>query len=441
MVSIGTLVVAGLVLIAAVVLIRKGMRTVPQAHVAVVTRFGKHHKTMQAGLHFVNPFLDKVAMVIPVQNQTASLQFAAITEDQASVNFTATIIYTVADYLDATIQLVAFKFINQRAFDVALTSAVEASVREFVAGKKQAEVLGLRQDIVDHAKATLDEQLASWGYELVDLTVNDISFDSDVMKSMSRVVAAKNAQTAAEYEGQALLITRTKEAEAEGRALVIAAENGANAARLRGEGIAAQRAAIAKGLSESSSLLSTAGLDMSILAFSLWTETIRDVALQSRQNTVFLDGGLDGFEDTMRRTQGFLAQSVMTPIGDPDDDPEPHSDLARAEQELNANTSSGGGELPIDREPTRSSRKSASRGGPQSKSADAEREGSTKSGLGSVRDAVRDTVRETLADDSGKTMSQKAVDAVTRKVNPPAGWYPDPSKPSAQRYWNGTSWQ
>ena len=128
---------------------------------------------------------------------------------------------------------------------------------------------------------------------------------------MSRVVAAKNAQTAAEFEGQALLIARTKQAEAEGRALVISAQNGAEASRLRGEGIAAQRSAIAAGLTESGTRLADAGMDVSMLAFSMWTEALRDIAMHGTGNTIFLDGGMDSLESSMRRTQGFLAGSSM----------------------------------------------------------------------------------------------------------------------------------
>jgi chemotaxis protein histidine kinase CheA len=51
--------------------------------------------------------------------------------------------------------------------------------------------------------------------ELIDLQVNDVTFDEEVMRSMSKVVAANNMKAAAENEGQALLITKTKAAEAE----------------------------------------------------------------------------------------------------------------------------------------------------------------------------------------------------------------------------------
>lgn len=296
-----------------VVLVLLSVRTVDQAHVGVVTMFGKYRRVLGPGLNFVIPVLESIHSKVPVQNQTAQLQFAAITRDQASVHFTATIIYTVSDHQAETIQRVAFAFIDARAFGIALTSAVEASVREFVATKLQADVLGLRGTIVAHAKESLDEQLASWGYTLIDLTVNDIAFDGEVMASMSRVVAAKNAQTAAEFEGQALLIRRTKEAEAEGAAIKIAAQNEAEAARLRGEGLAAFRRALAAGFAEAADELAAQGVDPGVLSFQMWTETLRDVAKDGVGNVVFFDGSSEGYEQTLRRMQGLTALDALDP--------------------------------------------------------------------------------------------------------------------------------
>lgn len=295
-----------------VVLLALSVRTVDQASVAVITMFGKYRRVLNPGLNFIIPVLETIHSKVPIQNQTAQLGFSAITSDQAAVHFNATIIFTVSDASPNTVRDVAFKFIDQRSFQVALTSAVEASVREFVATRRQAEVLGLRQEIVLHAKSNLDDQLADWGYTLVDLTVNDITFDADIMVSMSRVVAAKNAQTAAEFEGQALLIARTKEAEAEGAAIKIAAENEADAARLRGEGLAQFRTALAEGLGQAAEELATHGIDPNFLAFTLWTETMRDVAREGRGNVVFFDGSVDGFEGAMKRMQGMLMDPEKT---------------------------------------------------------------------------------------------------------------------------------
>jgi regulator of protease activity HflC (stomatin/prohibitin superfamily) len=295
-------------LLAVVVLLMAvtGLKTIDQAHVGVVTLFGKYRRVLNPGLNLVIPFFERVKWRVPVQNQTNQLEFAAITGDQAAVHFKATIIFAVSNHDAETIQLVAFKFINDRAFTMAMTSAVEAAVREFVATKKQAEVLGLRTEIATHAKENLNEQLGSWGYSLIDLAINDISFDPEVMASMSRVVAATNAQRAAEFEGQALLIQRTKAAEAEGAAIRIAAENEAKAAELRGQGLAAFRTALAQGLSDSARLLEDSGVGSGVLALTLWTETIRDTARDGAGNVIFLDGNLATMEEAMHRLQGMM---------------------------------------------------------------------------------------------------------------------------------------
>ncbi|HZP15279.1 MAG TPA: SPFH domain-containing protein [Nocardioides sp.] len=308
----------GIALIVVVVLLLavalSSVRSVPQAKVGVVTMFGKYRRVMNPGLNFKMPVIERINSYVPVQNQTAQLEFVAITIDQASVKFATTIIFTVKDHSPETMQKVAFLFINAASFQTAMTAQVEAAVRSLVATKQQAEVLGLRGEIINHAKETLDEQLESWGYLLVDLAINDIQFDAEVMASMSRVVAAKNSVIAAENEGQALLVKRTKEAEANGAFIRIGAENEAKAAKLRGEGLAAFRTELTKGLSESTAELAAAGADPALVAFAMWTETVVQAAKDGQGNVLFLDGSTSGMEETFKRLQGLTAlQSPMKP--------------------------------------------------------------------------------------------------------------------------------
>ena len=161
---------------------------------------------------------------ISIQNQSVELQFQAITQDQANVNFKAMLLYSVIDQTEETIKSVAFKFIDFSSLMQTLNRTVEGSVRGFVATKRQNEILGLRRDIVEAVKSNLDEDLKSWGYHLIDLQLNDISFDEVIMQSMAQVVASSNLKAAAENEAQALLIRKTKEAEAEGLSVKISAE-------------------------------------------------------------------------------------------------------------------------------------------------------------------------------------------------------------------------
>jgi len=50
-----------------------------------------------------------------------------------------------------------------------------------------------------------------------------------------------------------------------------------------------------------------------VLALTLWTETIRDVAKDGKGNVLFLDGNLGTMDDAMRRLQGLMAISPQPP--------------------------------------------------------------------------------------------------------------------------------
>lgn len=274
---------------------------VQQGNVAVITVFGKYSRIMSPGLNFKIPFIEFVFRTISIQNRSAELQFQAITNDQANVYFKAMLLYTVTDNSEEQIKNVAFKFIDQANFMQALVRSIEGSIRSFVATKRQAEILSLRNEIVDDVKSNLDHILNGWGYHLIDLQINDITFDEEIVKSMSRVVASNNLKAAAENEGQALLITKTKGAEADGNAIRISAEAEREAARLRGQGLAQFREEIAKGMAVAAAEMEKANLDPSIILFSLWTETMRQVAQDGKGNVIFMDGSVEGFDKTMKQ--------------------------------------------------------------------------------------------------------------------------------------------
>lgn len=280
--------------------------TVQQGTVAVITMFGRFRRVLYPGLNFKIPLLEKVHSRISVQNRSAELEFQAITSDQANVYFKAMLLYSVFDQREETIKNVAFKFIDQKSFMQALIRTIEGTVRAFVATKRQAEILSLRGEIVHEVKIHLDASLEDWGYHLIDLQINDITFDALIMESMAKVVASQNLKAAAEYEGQALLITKTKQAEAEGNAIKISAEAEREAMRLRGEGVTLFREAAARGIRESAEELATAGLDASIIMFQMWTETVKQVAESGRGNIIFLDGSPQGMERTLQQLMGFL---------------------------------------------------------------------------------------------------------------------------------------
>ena len=293
------------------VIVFSGLVTVNQGYINVITMFGKYRRILRPGLSFKVPLLEQVAKRISIQNRSVELEFQAVTADQANVYFKSMLLYAVQNADEETIKRVAFKFISDRDLMQALTRTIEGSIRAFVATKRQAEILGLRKEIVEFVKDQIDHSLEEWGYHLLDLQINDITFDQAIIDSMSKVVASNNLKAAAENEGQALLITKTKAAQAEGNAIKISAEAEREAARLRGQGVALFREEVARGMSEAAEQMKKANLDTNVILFSMWTEAIKNFAEVGKGNVIFLDGSPEGMEKTMKQIQAMM----MKPSG------------------------------------------------------------------------------------------------------------------------------
>lgn len=298
----------------AVIIVFSGLVTVNQGTIAVITMFGKYRRILRPGLSFKLPILEQVFKTVSIQNRSVELEFQAVTLDQANVYFKSMLLYSVINQDEETIKNVAFKFISDKDLMQALIRTVEGSIRGFVATKKQAEILLLRREIVEFVKEQIDQSLESWGYHLQDLQINDITFDQVIMESMSRVVASNNLKAAAENEGQALLITKTKAAEAEGNAIKISANAEKEAARLRGQGVALFREEVAKGMSQAAEQMKQANLDTNVILFSMWTEAIKNFAEIGKGNVIFLDGSPEGMENNMRQIMAMVKLKEMTKI-------------------------------------------------------------------------------------------------------------------------------
>ena len=285
---------------------------VNQGTIAIITMFGKYQRIMLPGLRFKIPLVESIFRRVSIQNQSIELEFQAVTIDQANVYFKSMLLYSVQNAEEETIKKVAFKFISNKDLMQALVRTVEGSIRAYVATKRQAEVLTARREIVDFVKEQIDNSLEEWGYHLQDLQINDITFDQVVMESMSKVVASNNLKAAAENEGQALLITKTKAAEAEGNSIKISAQAEKEAAQLRGQGVALFRQEVAKGMTEAAEEMKQANLDTNVILFSMWTEAIKNFAEYGKGNVIFLDGSPEGMDKTMKQMMGLITKKENT---------------------------------------------------------------------------------------------------------------------------------
>jgi len=261
---------------------------IPEENVGVVTTFGKYTGILYPGMNLIAPWsrVEKLSL----QNHAIELDFQAITIDQANVHFNCTVLYSVLSANVDAIKRAVFTFASHSEFEISLERLLEDETRTYVATKKQVDMIGLSQDVVVSIKSRIDAKISEWGYGLEDLRYHNLKFDETVTNSMARVVAAINEREAAEHEGHALLIRKTKEAEANGEFVRIEAEAERIAWKLRGQGLSDFRIEVSKGIHIAIDELQSDNIDPSYLLFFMYTETLKYIAENGKEgHTIFVD--------------------------------------------------------------------------------------------------------------------------------------------------------
>lgn len=283
----------------------------PEGCVKVLTSFGKYRRMVPPGASWVKPW--ERARTITLQNRSMELEFEAITIDQANVYFKCLLLYRVADSAELTVKRAAFAFAEQAEFSIAMQRLIEDETRTYVATQRQAEMIGISQEVVRRIQLNVGERMREWGHCIEDLRYNNIRFDAVITSSMARVVAAINERDAAKNEGEALLIRRTKEAEADGSFIKIKAEAEKLAWKMRGQGLADFRREVAAGIHDAVAELQTAGVDPNYLLFFMYTEAIKHVAENAKAgHTIFVDSNPSRPRELMADMAAFYK---VTPAG------------------------------------------------------------------------------------------------------------------------------
>ena len=94
---VGTILLLVFIALVALV-ISRSIRIVPQATAGIVERFGRYHRTLNAGLNMVTPFVDRLRPLIDLREQVVSFPpQPVITRDNLVVSIDTVIYFQVTD--------------------------------------------------------------------------------------------------------------------------------------------------------------------------------------------------------------------------------------------------------------------------------------------------------------------------------------------------------
>jgi len=220
-----------LIVIAAVVLLVliRTVRIVPQARAGIVERLGRYHRTLEAGLALIVPFVDRVKPLIDLREQVVSFPpQPVITEDNLVVNIDTVVYYGVTDAKAATYEIA--NYIQ------AIEQLTVTTLRNVAGGMTLEETLTSRDHINAQLRTVLDEATGKWGIRVNRVELKAVEPPSTIQEAMEKQMRAERDKRAAILQAEGYKQSQILSAEGEKQSAILRAEGQREAQALTAEG-------------------------------------------------------------------------------------------------------------------------------------------------------------------------------------------------------------
>jgi regulator of protease activity HflC (stomatin/prohibitin superfamily) len=200
-----------------VMVIARGVRTVPQGYQWTVERFGRYRVTLLPGLRVVNPFIDKIGRRINVQETVLEVPAQnVITKDNANVVVDGIVFCQVIDASRAAYEV--------RNLEQAVTNLTMTNIRTAIGALDLDETLSKRDEINERLLRVLDAATEPWGTKITRVELKDVKPPEDVQTSMAKQLTADRDRRAAILRAEGVKQAAILEAEGTKQAQILAAE-------------------------------------------------------------------------------------------------------------------------------------------------------------------------------------------------------------------------
>lgn len=306
--EISTLILAGILVVLAIVIISAGVRVVPQSETCVVERLGRFHSVLGPGLNFIIPFIDKPktiytrrietgvggrvyvrmtsSSVIDLREQVYDFPSQqVITRDNVTTEINALLYFQIVDPKKAVYEI--------DNLPNAIEKLTQTSLRNVIGELELDETLTSRDTINSKLQVILDEATNKWGVKVNRVELQDITPPESVRVAMEKQMQAERNRRAeilnAEGEKRSLILrsegekaSKINEAEAVKQAEILRAEGEAQAIILNAQAEADAILRVAQAVSTSQTDPATYMLAMKYI------ETLREMTSGQDNKTVYI---------------------------------------------------------------------------------------------------------------------------------------------------------
>lgn len=190
----------------------KTIQVIPQASAAIVERFGRYTRTLNAGLNIVVPFIDTIRNRIDLREQVVPFPpQPVITQDNLVVNIDTVIYYQVTDARAATYEVASYI--------QAIEQLTVTTLRNIIGGMDLERTLTSREEINAALRGVLDEATGKWGIRVNRVELKAIEPPTSIQDSMEKQMRADRDKRAAILQAEGVRQSEILRAEGEAQAV------------------------------------------------------------------------------------------------------------------------------------------------------------------------------------------------------------------------------
>jgi regulator of protease activity HflC (stomatin/prohibitin superfamily) len=207
----------------------RSVRIIPQARARNVERLGRYRKTLEPGMNFVIPFVDRVKPLIDLREQVVSFKGQpVITEDNLVVLIDTVLFFQVTDPRAADYEIV--NYIQ------AIEQLTATMLRSVIGSMDLEQTLTSRDRINNMLRGVLDDASGKWGIRVTRVEIKAIDPPKSVIDAMEKQMRAEREKRAAILNAEGVRQSQILTAEGEKQSAILRAEGDKAAAILRAEG-------------------------------------------------------------------------------------------------------------------------------------------------------------------------------------------------------------
>ncbi len=219
------------------------IKVVRQSEVRIIERFGKYHKTAQAGLNFILPFIDNTRAVVSLKQQTMDVPpQGVITKDNVTITIDTVVFYQIMDPAKAVYEI---ESLQKGIAYLAITT-----IRDIVGKMDLDSTFSSRDQINIQLRQVLDDATDKWGCKIDRVEIKDIKPPVDIRDAMEKQMNAERNKRAAILEAEGKRQAQITMAEGAKQSTILDAEAERESSIRRAQGVREAKILEAEGNAE-----------------------------------------------------------------------------------------------------------------------------------------------------------------------------------------------